>query len=140
MKNRAGKSEYLRFVADVNSMALMIPGAALKLSGFGEQEQLEYRPLEDVIVVLKKHMTAPELLTAADQLHAVAVSLYNHLSKVCGPCEGCEDGEEGCPYDDLEDTNIGDLPPDLLDAFAEAGVCLGELEEHMILEDTVYGN
>jgi len=35
--------------------------------------------------------------------------------------------------------DLRDLSRDLVDAFAEAGVCLGELEEHLILEDTIYG-
>ena len=35
--------------------------------------------------------------------------------------------------------DLRDLPPDLLATFAEAGTCLGKLEEHMIAEDIVYG-
>ena len=41
--------------------------------------------------------------------------------------------EAGHRYD------LRDVPSELLDIFVEAGICLGELEEHMILEDTVYG-
>ena len=35
--------------------------------------------------------------------------------------------------------DLRDIPPELLDTFAQSGTCLGELEEHMILEDIVYG-
>lgn len=35
--------------------------------------------------------------------------------------------------------DLRDLPAGLLATFAEAGTCLGRLEEHMIAEDTVYG-
>ena len=41
--------------------------------------------------------------------------------------------EAGYRYD------LRDLPPDLLDTFSAAGICLGKLEEHLIMEDTVYG-
>lgn len=95
---------------------------------------------------------------------------------VCGTCDDCEDG---CPFDDLEDgmlelpdylrreacipagaklcayaddeeqtVTIGvaeydhdlrDVPPYLLDMLAEAGICLGELEEHLMTEKILYG-
>lgn len=35
--------------------------------------------------------------------------------------------------------DLRDIPTELLDTFAQSGACLGELEEHMILEDIVYG-
>ena len=35
--------------------------------------------------------------------------------------------------------DLRDLPAELLATFAEAGTCLGKLEEHMIAEDIVYG-
>ena len=38
-----------------------------------------------------------------------------------------------------EDSPLPHLPTDLLLTFAEAGTCLGELEEHLITEDIVYG-
>lgn len=41
--------------------------------------------------------------------------------------------EAGYRYD------LRDIPAELLTTFAEAGTCLGQLEEHMITEDTVYG-
>lgn len=36
--------------------------------------------------------------------------------------------------------DLRDVPLELLDIFGDAGSCLGELEEHMILEDIVYGS
>lgn len=129
------KTELMRCTADLRRMSLHIPSAALKISGFEGQTQAEYRPLDNVIVVLKKHMTAPELLTAAEQLQGVAEGLLFHLHQVCGPCEECEDG---CFCGESEDSPLQHLPTDLLLTFAVAGTCLGELEEHLITEDIVY--
>ena len=59
--------------------------------------------LDSVLILMKKRMTAPELLTAAHSLADAASDLLNHLSEVCGPCEDC--GKEGCPYDaDIRET------------------------------------
>lgn len=130
------KTDFMRCTADLHRMSLRIPGVALKISGFEGQTQAEYRPLDNVIVVLKKRMTAPELLTAVEQLNGVATELLLHLDKVCGPCEECVDG---CLCGESEDSPLQHLPTDLLLTFAEAGTCLGELEEHLIMEDIVYG-
>ena len=35
--------------------------------------------------------------------------------------------------------DLRDIPPELLATFTAAGACLGELEEHMIMEDIIYG-
>ena len=117
-----------------------------------------------------------ELIQAIDALHQLATELTVHLAMVCGTCDDCEDG---CPFDDLEDgmlelpdylrreacipagaklcayaddeeqtVTIGvaeydhdlrDVPPYLLDMLAEAGICLGELEEHLMTEKILYG-
>lgn len=38
------------------------------------------------------------------------------------------------------DHDLRDVPPHLLELLDQCGVCLGELEERIILEDVVYGN
>ena len=130
------KTEFMRCIADLHRMSLHSPGGALKISGFEGQTQAEYRPLDNVIVVLKKQMTAPELLTAVEQLNGVATELLLHLDRVCGPCEECPDG---CPCGESEDSPLQHLPAELFLTFAEAGTCLSELEDHLITEDIVYG-
>lgn len=37
------------------------------------------------------------------------------------------------------DYDLRDVPPYLLEMLAASGICIGELEERLILEDTVYG-
>lgn len=65
--------------------------------------------------------------------------------------EACiPDGAKLCAYaDDEEQTvtigvagynhDLRDVPPYLLEMLAEAGICLGELEEHLMMEKILYG-
>lgn len=126
----------MQFIKEITSRGLLLPMIAARLAKFKAGDRVEYRPLDNVIVVLKKQMTAPELLTAVEQLNVVATELLLHLDRVCGPCEECPDG---CLCGESEDSPLQHLPTDLLLTFAEAGTCLGELEEHLITEDIVYG-
>lgn len=126
----------MKFIKEITSRGLLLPMVAARLAKFKAGDRVEYRPLDHVIVVLKKRMTAPELLTAVEQLQGVASELLFHLHQVCGPCEECPDG---CLCGESEDSPLQHLPTDLLLTFAEAGTCLGELEEHLITEDIVYG-
>lgn len=126
----------MQFIKEITSRGLLLPMIAARLAKFKAGDRVEYRPLDHVIVVLKKQMTAPELLTAVEQLNGVATELLLHLDRVCGPCEECVDG---CLCGESEDSPLQHLPTDLLLTFAEAGTCLGELEEHLITEDIVYG-
>lgn len=127
----------MKFIKEITSRGLLLPMIAARLAKFKAGDRVEYRPLDNVIVVLKKRMTAPELLTAVEQLNGVATELLLHLNRVCGPCEECADG---CLCGETEDSPLLHLPTDLLLTFAEAGTCLGELEEHLITEDIVYGS
>lgn len=126
----------MQFIKEITSRGLLLPMIAARLAKFKAGDRVEYRPLDNVIVVLKKQMTAPELLTTVEQLNGVATELLLHLDRVCGPCEECADG---CLCGESEDSPLQHLPTDLLLTFAEAGTCLGELEEHLITEDIVYG-
>ena len=123
-----------------------------------------------------KQMTTMELIQAMDALHRLATELTVHLARVCGTCDDCEDG---CPFDDLEDGmlelpdylreeagipagaklcvyvddeektvtiaeagydhDLRDVPPYLLEMLGEAGICLGELEEQLMVGNLIYG-
>ncbi len=126
----------MKFIKESSPKGLHIPAIALKLSHIPLGEGVEMHTMDDALVLLKGRMTAPELLNVVEQLHTMAAELLFHLSKVCGSCEDCEGG---CPCGKSEDSPLQHLPPELLITFAEAGTCLGELEEHLILEDTAYG-
>ena len=166
----------MKFEKQMSNGRVKIPASIFKVSGFGKEGAVELHGLEDAVVVLKKEMTAKELLQAAESLHQLSVDLLVHLAKVCGFCDGC-DGE--CPfgafeYDDITlpddlreeagipagaklcayvdeeentvticeagyDHDLRDVPPNLVELFANIGVCLGELEERLMVGDTVYG-
>lgn len=168
----------MKFDREVTPKGVCIPIAALKLGKLQDAGKLKLHTLDNALVLLKRRMTAPELLTAVQQLSELAAELLAHLAGVCGGCEDC--GQEGCPYDSLGDVpldlpddlrqaagipkdvklcaevneedatvtlsaagyryDLRDIPPGSLEVLAEAGVCLGELEQHMIMEDAVYGS
>ena len=166
----------MKFNKQMSGGALLIPSGISKISGFEADEKSEIHALDSAVVVLKKRMTAMELLQAADALHQLATELTAHLAMACGTCDDCEDG---CPFDDLEegmlelpdylrreacipdgaklcayaddeentvtigvaeyDHDLRDVPPYLLEMLAEAGICLGVLEEHLMTEKILYG-
>lgn len=166
----------MRFVNENTPKGLLIPKPAMAVSGFNDREKVEYHALDNTVVVLKRRMTAMELIHAARQLQELSVELHTHLAKVCGFCDNCEGG---CPFDDLGEADIElpdslrreagipmgaklcacvdeeegtvtiaqadyahdlrDVPPKVLAMLAAADVCLGELEEHLMVGDIVYG-
>lgn len=97
----------MKFIKECTEKGVRIPKSALALSGFRQGEPLEVRAVDQVLVTLKKHMTAMELVQAAQSLQDQALELLLHLSSVCGGCENC--GGEGCPIPRLKDGPI-DLP------------------------------
>lgn len=127
----------MKFIKESGPKGLLVPAVALKISGISQGERVEMHTMDDTVILLKGRMTAPELLNTVEQLQAMAADLLLHLSQVCGSCEECADR---CPCGQSGDSPLQHLPPELLITFAKAGTCLGELENHMILEDIIYGN
>ena len=85
-----------KFIKNTTKKKLVIPNVVMELSEFEKGAPVEICALPDAVVVLKREMTAMELIRAVDSLQRLAVELNQHLAQVCGPCEGCsEDGE--CP-------------------------------------------
>lgn len=93
-----------------------IPAAALKLSGFTPGEDAEYHTLKDAVVVLKKQMTASEVVRAAWALQQLSAELCVHLAEQCCPCDGCADCGglvRCCPYSPLNFAVDIELPDEL---------------------------
>lgn len=166
----------MKFKKNPTQKGTLIPRSALKLAGMAEREELEMHTPKGAVILLRKQMTAAELVEAIDALGALASRLISHLVDVCGACEDCWEEDE-CPfgadsYPDLPDLlrqeagispdaklvasvnednhtvtlvpaqfvhDLRDVSPSLLTALKESGVCLGELEEHLMREDVVYG-
>ena len=88
----------MKFNKQMSNNTLSIPSGVFKISGFEADEKAEIHALDSAVVILKKRMTATELIQAMDALHQLATELTVHLAMVCGTCDDCEDG---CPFDGL---------------------------------------
>lgn len=166
-----------KFIKNTTKKKLVIPNVVMELSEFERGGMVEICALPDAVVVLKREMTAMELIRAVDSLQRLAMELNRHLAGVCGPCEDCR-GDGDCPAEpahtrtaipdevrkdvripanaklcawpgEQEGTvtvaqadyryDLTDVPEWELSTLAMLGVCLGNLEEKLMAEDTVYG-
>lgn len=85
----------MKFVKGTTKKKLVIPNTVMELSGFERGAMVELHALTDTVVILKKRMTAMELVNAIDALQRLTVDLFGELAKTCGACEDCGGGE--CP-------------------------------------------
>ena len=85
----------MNFNTKITREGLSIPKSAARASGFASWEDLRGHALPQAIAVLKKQMTARELLAAADSLYQLFLSLLLELLNRCGQCDNCGDG---CPF------------------------------------------
>ena len=85
-----------KFIKNTTKKKLVIPNVVMELSEFERGEMVEICALPDAVVVLKREMTAMELIRAVDSLQRLAMELNRHLAGVCGPCEDCR-GDGDCP-------------------------------------------
>lgn len=104
----------MKFTLDIGKKGLRIRREILNASGFQRDTTLDIHGREQTIVILKKEMTAMELVNAIQSLGNLASNLLTHLAKVCGPCQHCEGG---CPY--MEDEARIHLPDGVLE---DAGI------------------
>ena len=101
---------------------LVIPYDVLKESGMERGDPVEIRAVDDAVVILRKEMTAMELVRAIDSLQSTVLDLTLHLVDVCGPCEDCT-GTEVCPADPSRTATV--IPDEIRDeAHIPAGVKL----------------
>ena len=132
---------------------LTIPEGALKFSGMAEESSLDLHADDVAMVILKPKMNAMELIRAAGALRHLAMELTLHLTKICGPCSDCS--KDGCPFEEgpihIPDSireeagfsgsyqDLEDVPETELVLLQAVHTCLGELEDHLMTEDIVYG-
>lgn len=89
-----------KFIKETTKKKLVIPNAVLELSGLEKGEPVEIRVADDAVIILRKEMTAMELLRAIDSIQDAALALTLHIVNACGPCEDCSgSGGEECPAD-----------------------------------------
>lgn len=117
----------MKFTLDIGKKGLRLRKEILDASGFQREAALDVHGAEQAIVLLKKEMTAMELVQAVQSLGGLTYQLTSHLAKVCGPCQHCE---SPCPCTQEEEPV--QVPEDLLeragipkdaklDVFAENG-------------------
>ena len=70
----------MKFVKGTTKKKLVIPNAVMELSGFERGEMVELHALTDTVVVLKKRMTAMEMVNAIDALQRLTVDLFGELA------------------------------------------------------------
>lgn len=101
----------MKFTREAGAAGVTIPKAAMKLSGLGGAHKLELHTTDGAAVLLKREMTAMELLTVVSSLDRLSGDLLAALAIACEKCVGCEDN---CPFSQ-ESRDIR-LPKYLLDA------------------------
>lgn len=94
----------MKFVKGTTKKKLVIPNTVMELSGFERGAMVELQALTDTVVILKKRMTAMEMVNAIDALQRLTVDLFAELAKTCGGCEDCGDGR--CPALDRIATEV----------------------------------
>jgi hypothetical protein len=119
----------MKFEKTTRINGAFIPRSALALSGFAKNEEATLHTLPGVVLLLKKHMTAQELLQTVDSLSQIGTELLMSLCLACGACENCGCGE--CPAAD-------DVPETLLPLVDSLGLCLGELESQIASGEVIY--
>lgn len=94
----------MKFVKGTTKKKLVIPNTVMELSGFERGATVELHALADTVAILKKRMTAMEMVNTIDSLQRLTVDLFAELAKTCGACEDCGGGE--CPALDRIATEV----------------------------------
>lgn len=102
----------MTFIGNNTPKGISIPAVMLKLSKFTEEDGVELHALKNAMIILKRPMTAKELVWAIHSLQYLVDDLTAYLFEACGECEECGDG---CPMEDLDGEEI-DLPAYLREA------------------------
>jgi len=77
------------------------------------RQNVEIKPVENVVVVMKGAMNAMELIKVAEGLKSLSEDLIVHLADVCGSCQDCSYCQRYGEYDEI-------IVPDYL--LEEAGI------------------
>ncbi len=94
-----------KFTKNTTKKKLVIPNVVLELSGLEKGEPVEIRTVDDAVVILRKEMTAMQMVRAIDSLQSTVLDLTEHLADVCGPCEDCN-GSDECPADPFRTATV----------------------------------
>lgn len=108
----------MKFLRETNERGLHVLLPELKLAGFSKNEEATVRVMDDTVVILKREMSAIDIIRAINGIKRVTVELMLNLSEACGSCDDCE--EDYCSYEDFDfDEGDIEIPINLL---GEAGI------------------
>ena len=113
----------MKFVREISNEGIKIPQVAVQIAKMEVGSNTDLCVSEGTMILLKRKMTAMDLIKTSQYLHEVASELIVHLATACGTCGDCEecgpcdDCEEHCSFNELDDKSIS-LPDHLRD---EAG-------------------
>ena len=102
----------IKFTKYKQTKGVLVPSAALKICGLQDMEKFEIHVIGKAMALLPGMMTAPELLRTISALQELEQDLCDHLIKVCGECDDCNEGF--CPFS-LEQEEIK-VPCELMEA------------------------
>ena len=100
----------MKFTLETGKKGLRVRKEILDASGFAREDALNVCGEENAVVILKKQMTAMELVNTIQSLKDLTADLLVYLAKLCGPCTHCE---SGCPC--LNESPRIRLPDELLE-------------------------
>ena len=76
----------MKFTLETGKKGLRIRKEILDASGFAREDALNVCGEENAVVILKKQMTAMELVNTIQSLKDLTADLLVYLAKLCGPC------------------------------------------------------
>ena len=96
-------------IRNITGKGITIPPTVLNLSDFAPTDQLALHVLDNTLVLIRRKMTAYQLLRTVNQLAHLGSSLLTHLVTLCGTCDGCR---SACPFDGPSAASV-ELPASL---------------------------
>ena len=75
---------------------MFLSAVTLETGGLDSGASTEVHALKNAVLLLRREMTALEVIHAAAALEKMAAELLSVVANACGTCSGCENG---CPFE-----------------------------------------
>lgn len=73
----------MKFMKEYSGQKLIVPSGAMKLSGFEPVQEVELHTLDGAVIIIRKRMTAMELISTIDTLTQFCADLATALVQAC---------------------------------------------------------
>lgn len=87
----------MKFMKEYSGQKLIVPSGAMKLSGFEPVQEMELHTLDGALIILKKRMTAMELISTIDTLTQFCADLTTDLVQACSSYDILGGIGDSCP-------------------------------------------